>query len=252
MISFRRTFAKAAIVGCAITGLAWQACAASPEGMKLYIFTSQPLDIAKSALSSAATGDEKILIPVAFFLIKHPKGNIMFDTGDNDKIITDKTYWGPMAAMLDKGVNPDLAIDVQLGKIGIKVNVQTLDSNTYVQKWLGADFEAAIAQNSGSVDPNTMYARYFTAGSTFSKGAGYRSPALDKLFAQGAHQRKAAAICRRCPVMRQCGAEALDHRVEFGVWGGMTERERRAILKKNPGVVSWAEFLARREAANAG
>jgi N-acyl homoserine lactone hydrolase len=120
MISFRRMFAKAAIVGCAISGLAWQACAASPEGMKLYVFTSQPLDIAKSALSSAATGDEKIVIPVAFFLIKHPKGNIMFDTGDNDKVITDQTYWGPMAAMLDKGVSADLAIDVQLSKIGMK------------------------------------------------------------------------------------------------------------------------------------
>src|SRR5215471_9551794 len=120
MISLRRTFAKIAIAGCAITGLAWQACAASPEGMKLYIFTSQPLDIAKSALSSAATGDEKILIPVAFFLIKHPKGNILFDTGDNDKIITDQTYWGPMAAMLDRGVSADLAIDTQLGKLGIK------------------------------------------------------------------------------------------------------------------------------------
>src|SRR6201986_4527378 len=120
MISFRRTLSKVAIIGCAISGLASQATAASPEGMKLYSFTSFPLDIAKSALSSAATGDEKILIPVGFFLIKHPKGNILFDTGDNDKVITDKTYWGPMAAMLDKGVNADLAIDTQLGKIGIK------------------------------------------------------------------------------------------------------------------------------------
>src|SRR5205823_6422784 len=76
-------------------------------------------------------------------------------------------------------------VQAQLGKIGIKVNVQTLDSNTYVQKWLAADFEAAIAQNSGSVDPNTMYARYFTTGSTFSKVAGYSSPTLDKLFAEG-------------------------------------------------------------------
>jgi N-acyl homoserine lactone hydrolase len=120
MTSLHRTLSKVAIVGCAILGLASQACAASPEGMKLYIFSSQPLDIAKSALSSAATGDEKILIPVAFFLIKHPKGNILFDTGDNDRIITDQTYWGPMAAMLDKGVSADLAIDTQLGKIGIK------------------------------------------------------------------------------------------------------------------------------------
>ena len=47
MISFGRIFAKVAIVGCAISGLSWQACAASPEGMKLYIFSSQPLDIAK-------------------------------------------------------------------------------------------------------------------------------------------------------------------------------------------------------------
>src|ERR1700739_4629250 len=122
MISFRRTLAKAAIVGCAITGLAWQACAASPEGMKLYIFTSQPLDIAKSALSSAATGDEKILIPVAFFLIKHPKGNVLFDTGDNDKVITDHTYWGPMAAMLDPQLSPDSAIDAQLEKAGVKAS----------------------------------------------------------------------------------------------------------------------------------
>lgn len=120
MTSLHKTLSKLAIVGCAIWGVAWQACAASPEGMKLYIFSSQPLDIAKSALSSAATGDEKILIPVAFFLIKHPKGNILFDTGDNDRIITDQTYWGPMAAMLDKGVSADLAIDTQLGKIGIK------------------------------------------------------------------------------------------------------------------------------------
>ena len=98
------------------------ATAASPEGMKLYVFTSQPLDIAKSALSSGVTGNEKFMIPVGFFLIKHPKGNVLFDTGDNDKVITDKTYWGPMAGLLDKGVSADLAIDTQLEKVGIKAS----------------------------------------------------------------------------------------------------------------------------------
>jgi N-acyl homoserine lactone hydrolase len=104
----------------AITSVASESFAASPDGMKLYVFTSQPLDIAKSALSSAVTGTERILIPVAFFLIKHPKGNVLFDTGDNDKIIQDPTYWGPLASMLDRGTNPDLAIDTQLGKVGLK------------------------------------------------------------------------------------------------------------------------------------
>jgi N-acyl homoserine lactone hydrolase len=122
MTSVRRLIVRAAIGACALAGLASETYAASPEGMKLYQFTSQYLDIAKSALSSATTGDEKILIPVGFYLIRHPKGDILFDTGDNDKIITDKTYWGPLAAMLDKGVSADLAIETQLGKVGVKAS----------------------------------------------------------------------------------------------------------------------------------
>lgn len=65
----------------------------------------------------------------------------------------------------------------------------------------------------------------------------------DQLFVRGAAQRKAATICRHCPVLMQCGADALDNRVEFGVWGGMTERQRRALLKQHPEVESWAEFF---------
>lgn len=66
----------------------------------------------------------------------------------------------------------------------------------------------------------------------------------DELFVRGAAQRKAASICRHCPVLLQCRADALDNRVEFGVWGGMTERQRRALLKQHPDVVSWADFFA--------
>jgi WhiB family transcriptional regulator, redox-sensing transcriptional regulator len=66
----------------------------------------------------------------------------------------------------------------------------------------------------------------------------------DELFVRGAAQRKAAIICRHCPVIAECGADALDNRVEFGVWGGMTERQRRALLKQHPEVISWAEFFA--------
>ncbi|WP_424052830.1 WhiB family transcriptional regulator [Mycobacterium sp.] len=66
----------------------------------------------------------------------------------------------------------------------------------------------------------------------------------DELFVRGAAQRKAAVICRHCPVMLECGADALDNRVEFGVWGGMTERQRRALLKQHPEVVSWSEFFS--------
>ena len=49
----------------------------------------------------------------------------------------------------------------------------------------------------------------------------------DELFVQGAAQNRAKLICRGCPVRTECLADALDNGIEFGVWGGMTERERR-------------------------
>lgn len=66
----------------------------------------------------------------------------------------------------------------------------------------------------------------------------------DALFVRGAQQREAAAICRPCPVLEKCRAEALDNREEFGIWGGLTERQRRALLRKNPHVEDWADYLA--------
>jgi WhiB family transcriptional regulator, redox-sensing transcriptional regulator len=66
----------------------------------------------------------------------------------------------------------------------------------------------------------------------------------EELFVDGAAQRRAANICRPCPVVAECLADALDNRIEFGVWGGMTVRQRRVLLKQHPEVTSWSEFLA--------
>ncbi|CAL9491418.1 Transcriptional regulator WhiB [Nocardiopsis dassonvillei] len=69
----------------------------------------------------------------------------------------------------------------------------------------------------------------------------------DALFVQGAAQNRAKLICRGCPVRTQCLAEALDSRIEFGVWGGMTERERRALLRRRKDVTSWYDLLTSAE-----
>lgn len=61
----------------------------------------------------------------------------------------------------------------------------------------------------------------------------------DALFVQGAEQNNAKKVCRGCPVRLECLADALDNRIEFGVWGGMTERERRALLRRHADVRSW-------------
>jgi WhiB family redox-sensing transcriptional regulator len=61
----------------------------------------------------------------------------------------------------------------------------------------------------------------------------------EALFAPGAAQLIAKHVCIGCPVIAECLAESLDNQIEFGIWGGMTERERRALLKRWPQVVSW-------------
>ena len=73
--------------------------------------------------------------------------------------------------------------------------------------------------------------------------AACRTTDPDTLFVQGAAQNRAKVICSGCQVRTECLADALDNRVEFGVWGGMTERERRALLRRRPQVTSWRELL---------
>jgi WhiB family redox-sensing transcriptional regulator len=65
----------------------------------------------------------------------------------------------------------------------------------------------------------------------------------DALFVQGAAQNRAKHVCLSCVVRTECLADSLDNRIEFGVWGGMTERERRALLKRRPNVRSWRRLL---------
>lgn len=66
----------------------------------------------------------------------------------------------------------------------------------------------------------------------------------DDLFPEGADQKRARTICYGCEVRAECLAEALDNRIEWGVWGGMTERERRRLLRQHSEVRSWRRFLA--------
>lgn len=77
---------------------------------------------------------------------------------------------------------------------------------------------------------------------------GLCGPDPDALFVRGAAQREVARLCRKCPVQLECLADALDNRIEWGVWGGMTERERRALLRRRPEVTSWRRLLHRSEA----
>ena len=82
---------RAAVLGSILAGflglMAIAALAAGPEGMRLYVFTSGSVGgFPKSALQIGAQGTVE-WAPIGFFVVKHPKGNVIFDTGNNDKTI---------------------------------------------------------------------------------------------------------------------------------------------------------------------
>src|ERR1051325_3965340 len=111
----------AKVLGLLSLGLAFMTAGAiaaePPKEMKLYVFSSGALNLDKSLIQNGASG--KVQIPVGFFLIRHPKGDVLFDCGNNDKIITNADYWGPFVKALDPVRTPDIAIDAQLGKINV-------------------------------------------------------------------------------------------------------------------------------------
>lgn len=43
----------------------------------------------------------------------------------------------------------------------------------------------------------------------------------------------AKTVCRRCEVQDACLAWALDAGQQSGIWGGLTEDERRALKRRN-------------------
>src|SRR5215203_6285942 len=65
----------------------------------------------------------------------------------------------------------------------------------------------------------------------------------DALFPEASDQKRARLLCSGCPVRFECLSEALDNRIEWGVWGGMTERERRLLLRQRSDVTSWRAVL---------
>ena len=52
---------------------------------------------------------------------------------------------------------------------------------------------------------------------------------------KGESSRSAKRVCAECEVRAECLQYALDHGERFGVWGGLSERERREVARQpNP------------------
>ena len=66
-------------------------------------------------------------------------------------------------------------VQSDLAQAGIKMNIQNLAGDAYIQDWLGGKFQAAFAWNGADPNPYTMYGRYFGKGANLGVPAGYSS-----------------------------------------------------------------------------
>lgn len=60
---------------------------------------------------------------------------------------------------------------------------------------------------------------------------------------RGASTKEAKRVCNSCVVRVECLEYALENGEKFGIWGGMSERERRRVRRERA--------LARRQASEA-
>ncbi len=96
----------------------------------------------------------------------------------------------------------------------------------------------AVAAAPGDVDPSEERER------RWQERANCLGVDPDLFFPErGASTREAKAVCGSCEVRAECLEYALDHAEKFGIWGGLSERERRRLRRQRA--------LARRNAASA-
>ena len=82
-------------------------------------------------------------------------------------------------------INIGQNLQAQLAEIGVDLQLEQLETNVYVDRWLAADFDSALSENGAGPDPHHTYVRYFTSEGVFQNVAGLSSPELDDLILQG-------------------------------------------------------------------
>ena len=62
--------------------------------------------------------------------------------------------------------------------------------------------------------------------------ARFFSPPGERGEARRERERRAQQICDTCPVRKECAQFALSIGEEHGIWGGMTDQDRIAVLRR--------------------
>ena len=87
--------------------------------MRLYVFNTGSIQLEKGFITAGKDMSVMLEIPVPAFLITHPKGNVLFDTGVSRECIDDPDRrWGEVAKIFVPKVNKGQDIVSQLEALG--------------------------------------------------------------------------------------------------------------------------------------
>jgi peptide/nickel transport system substrate-binding protein len=149
----------------------------------------------KDVLDTALIGEGQVTGPLTMPLYRTDPSELFCykrDVAKAKKLLADAGYPdGFSAEVIVASGEPATAaaeaqvIQSQLAEIGVKLTIKVLELNVYVDRWLKADFDMAVALNGGSADPYTMYNRYFTKTGNLQKVANYIDDTLDGLMQKG-------------------------------------------------------------------
>ncbi len=117
--------------------------------MKLYAFTSGFLTCDKSAITFGRGVGTPFTVPVPYYLIQHPKGNVLFDLGNALACARDpRKHWGAVLDVYNIKMSEDDYVVNNLKKIG----VQPEDINYIVMSHLHLDHAGGVGDF-----PNAKY-----------------------------------------------------------------------------------------------
>jgi len=113
------------------------------DEIRLYMFEGGSVYLPlRNVTMGAGGGGEMVTTPVIWFLITHPRGNVIIDGGNAAEVAVDaKAHWGAITEMSTSIMTPDQAVVPSLERIGID-----LDSIRWiVQSHLHLDHTGAVA-----------------------------------------------------------------------------------------------------------
>ena len=89
--------------------------------MKMHVLSGGRLRMRKSIYFPDVAKDATIEMPVSCILLRHPEGNVLFDTGCHPSAATDAVgRWGPLAKVMTPIMAPDTNVLTGLKAIGVE------------------------------------------------------------------------------------------------------------------------------------